>query len=96
MSDHGNIIWAVGPACAFDADARSAFAALVRERALWMASWRVTPWPPTTWRRAMGYRPGTGRIYPRGPSPNGHYNHIDTINEVRRLGSIQALWIRAR
>ena len=22
--------------------------------------------------------------------PNGHYNHIDTINEVRRLGSIQA------
>ena len=29
--DHGNIVWVLGPACSFDADARSAFAALVRE-----------------------------------------------------------------
>ena len=29
-------------------------------------------------------------IYTQKSMPNGHYNHIDTINEVRRLGSIQA------
>ena len=29
--EHGNILWVMGPACTFDADARSAFAALVRE-----------------------------------------------------------------
>ena len=28
--DHGNILWVMGPACAFDADARAAFARLVR------------------------------------------------------------------
>ena len=28
--DHGHIVWVLGPACAFDADARSAFASLVR------------------------------------------------------------------
>lgn len=28
--EHGYIVWVLGPACAFDADARSAFAALVR------------------------------------------------------------------
>ena len=29
-------------------------------------------------------------IYTQKPHYNGHYNHIDTINEVRRLGSIPA------
>ena len=29
-------------------------------------------------------------IYTQRSQPNGHYNHIDTINDVRRLGSIQA------
>ena len=29
-------------------------------------------------------------IYTQQSQPNGHYNHIDTINEVRRMGSIQA------
>ena len=34
-----------------------------------------------------GYVP---RRYQQRSQPNGHYNHIDTINDVRRLGSIQA------
>ena len=29
-------------------------------------------------------------VYTQQAHFNGHYNHIDTINEVRRLGSIQA------
>ena len=39
-----------------------------------------------------GYR-GTALgqdVYTQTGVPNGHYNHIDTINEVRRLGSIRA------
>ena len=42
------------------------------------------------WRhRVLGTALGQD-IYTQKSMPNGHYNHIDTINEVRRLGSIQA------
>ena len=87
--EHGNILWVMGPACAFDADAREAFAALVRGGYVQglMAGNALA-----THDLEAGYL-GTALgqdIYTQKPQPNGHYNHIDTINEVRRLGSIPA------
>ncbi|WP_302780472.1 hypothetical protein [Intestinimonas butyriciproducens] len=87
--DHGNIIWVMGPACAFDADARSAFAALVREG---FVDGILAGNALATHDLEAGYR-GTALgqdVYTQRSVPNGHYNHIDTINEVRRLGSVQA------
>ena len=86
---HGNIVWVLGPACAFDADARSAFAALVREG---FVSGLMAGNALATHDLEAGYR-GTALgqdVYTQRSMPNGHYNHIDTINEVRRLGSIPA------
>ena len=48
--EHGNILWVMGPACAFDADARAAFAALVRGgyvHGLMAGNATRTPGPPS-------------------------------------------------
>ncbi len=87
--DHGNILWVMGPACAFDADARAAFARLVRAgyvHGLMAGNALATHDLEASYRgTALGQDIYTQRIV-----PNGHYNHIDTINAVRRLGSIKA------
>ena len=87
--EHGKILWVMGPACAFDAGARASFAALVREGFVHglMAGNALA-----THDLEAGYL-GTALgqdVYTQKPHTNGHYNHIDTINEVRRLGSIPA------
>ena len=87
--DHGKILWVMGPACAFDADARKAFAALVREGYVdgLMAGNALA-----THDLEAGYL-GTALgqdVYTQRTVPNGHYHHIDTINAVRRCGSIPA------
>lgn len=87
--EHGSIVWVLGPACAFDADARAAFAALVREG---FVDGLLAGNALATHDLEAGYR-GTALgqdVYTQRSVPNGHYNHIDTINEVRRLGSIPA------
>ena len=87
--EHGYVVWVMGPACAFDADARSAFAALVREG---FVDGILAGNALATHDLEAGYR-GTALgqdVYTQRSVPNGHYNHIDTINEVRRLGSVQA------
>lgn len=87
--DHGNIVWVMGPACAFDADAREAFAALVREG---FVDGVLAGNALATHDLEAGYR-GTALgqdVYTQRSVPSGHYNHIDTINQVRRLGSIRA------
>ena len=86
---HGNIVWVMGPACAFDADARAAFATLVREG---YVNGVLAGNALATHDLEAGYRrTALGQdIYTQETMPNGHYNHIDTINEVRRLGSIPA------
>ena len=87
--DHGSIVWVLGPACAFDADARGAFAALVREG---YVDGLLAGNALATHDLEAGCR-GTALgqdVYTQQSVPNGHYNHIDTINEVRRLGSIPA------
>ena len=87
--DHGNIVWVLGPACSFDADARSAFAALVREG---FVDGLLAGNALATHDLEAGYL-GTALgqdIYTQRSVPNGHYHHIDTINAVRSLGSIPA------
>ena len=87
--EHGRILWVMGPACAFDHDARAAFAALVRGgyvHGLLAGNALATHDLEASY---LGTALGQD-IYTQKPHFNGHYNHIDTINEVRRLGSIQA------
>ena len=85
----GSILWVLGPACAFDAHAREAFAALVRAGYVHglMAGNALA-----THDLEAGYL-GTALgqdIYTQRSAPQGHYHHIDTINAVRTLGSIPA------
>ncbi len=87
--EHGSILWVLGPACAFDAHAREAFAALVRGGYVHglMAGNALA-----THDLEAGYL-GTALgqdIYTQRSAPQGHYHHIDTINAVRALGSIPA------
>ena len=87
--EHGRILWVMGPACAFDADARAAFAALVRGG---FVQGLMAGNALATHDLEAGYL-GTALgqdIYTQKPHRNGHYNHIDTINAVRRAGSIPA------
>ena len=86
--DHGKILWVMGPACAFDADSRNAFAALVREG---FVDGILAGNALATHDLEAGYL-GTAlgqAVYTQRIVPNGHYNHIDTINAVRRCGSIE-------
>lgn len=86
---HGNILWVMGPACVFDSRSRAAFAALVRQG---YVNGVMAGNALATHDLEAGYL-GTALgqdIYTQQSQPNGHYNHIDTINEVRRMGSIQA------
>ena len=87
--EHGRILWVMGPACAFDHDARAAFAALVRGgyvHGLLAGNALATHDLEASY---LGTALGQD-IYTQKPHFNGHYNHIDTINAVRRLGSIPA------
>lgn len=85
--DHGNILWVMGPACAFDHDSREAFSNLIAEgyvHALLAGNALAT-------HDLEGAFLGTALgqdIYTQRSRPMGHYNHLDTLNRVRRYGSI--------
>lgn len=87
--DHGHILWVLGPACAFDADSRAAFASLVRAgyvHALLAGNALATHDLEAGYlHTALGQD-----IYTQESCPNGHYHHIDTINAVRAAGSTAA------
>lgn len=86
---HGHILWVMGPACAFDADSRAAFAALVRGG---YVHGLLAGNALATHDLEAGYlHTALGQdIYTQESRPNGHYHHIDTINAVRSAGSIPA------
>ena len=86
---HGRILWVMGPACAFDHDARDAFAALVRGGYVHGV---LAGNALATHDLEAGYlRTALGQdIYTQKSMPNGHYNHIDTLNAVRLAGSTAA------
>lgn len=87
--EHGFVTWVLGPACAFDADSREAFSRLVKGgyvHALLAGNALATHDLEAAYlHTALGQN-----IYTQQSQPNGHYNHIDTINRVRMDGSIPA------
>ena len=87
--EHGNICWVLGPACAFDYDSRRIFARLVEEG--YVSSLLAGNALATHDLEAAYLKTALGQdIYTRRNIPNGHYHHIDTINAVRKYGSIPA------
>ena len=87
--DYGNIVWVMGPACAFDSDSRAAFAGLVKEgyvHALLAGNALATHDLEGAYlKTALGQN-----IYTQVSQPMGHYNHLDTLNKIRSYGSIPA------
>ncbi len=85
--EHGKIIWVMGPAFAFDSDARSFMQAMVENgyvHGLMAGNALATH----DLEGAMLHTALGQDIYTQQPHKNGHYNHLDVINEVRRSGSI--------
>lgn len=84
----GRIVWVMGPAFAFDADARSAMAALIDHgyaSALLAGNALAThDLEGALLHTALGQD-----IYTQKSQPGGHYNHLDICNLVRRSGSIE-------
>lgn len=86
--DNGFILWVLGPAVVFDRDARSAFAGLVSRGFVHgllagnaLAAHDV---------EAALFSTGLGQdIYSKQSVPLGHYNHLDAINTIRSIGSIE-------
>lgn len=85
--DHGKIVWVLGPAFAFDDDARAAFAALANNgyvHAVLAGNALAThDLEAAYFGTALGQN-----IYSTANCPNGHYNHLDLINRVKYHGSI--------
>lgn len=85
--EHGNILWVMGPAFAFDYDARNAMAALVENGyahgVLAGNALATHDLEGALLHTALGQD-----IYTQKSHPNGHYNHLDVINKVRKSGSI--------
>lgn len=87
--EHGKILWVMGPAFAFDNDARNSFSRLVENGfvdAILAGNALATHDLEAAYlKTALGQD-----IYTQKSRPNGHYNHLDTINRVRYHGSIPA------
>ena len=85
--EHGNILWVMGPAFSFDADARRAMQAMIENGyvdGLMAGNALAThDLEGTMFHTALGQD-----IYTQKSQPNGHYNHLDVINRVRKSGSI--------
>ena len=85
--EHGKVVWVMGPAFAFDHDARFAMQRMVEEGYVdgVMAGNALA----THDLEAGMLHTALGQdIYTQESVPNGHYNHLDVLNEVRRSGSI--------
>ncbi len=86
--EHGKIVWVLGPAFAFDADARKAMSALIQRgyaHAILAGNALATHDLEGAYlHTALGQN-----IYTQESVPNGHYNHLDLINRVRFYGSVK-------
>jgi len=85
--EHGNIVWVMGPAFTFDHDARKAMQLLIESgyaHGLMGGNALAThDLEAAHLNTALGQD-----IYTQECMPNGHYNHLDVLNKVRRCGSI--------
>ncbi|MDF2986502.1 MAG: amidinotransferase family protein [Eubacterium sp.] len=86
--DHGSIVWVLGPAVAFDYDARRSMSGLIENGyvdALFAGNALATHDL-----EAGLFHTGLGQdIYTKELYYNGHYHHLETINRVRCAGSIE-------
>jgi len=85
--EHGKIVWVMGPAFAFDRDAREAMSKLIENGYVHA----VLAGNALATHDLEGAYLGTALgqdIYTHISQPNGHYNHLETINRVRHHGSI--------
>lgn len=86
--EHGKIVWVMGPAFAFDADARRAMSKLIENgyvHAVLAGNALATHDLEGAYlKTALGQD-----IYTQKSMPNGHYNHLDLINRVKFHGSIK-------
>ena len=85
--DHGKILWVRGPAFSGDADARRAMQAMV-ENGYVDGLMAGTALATHDLEGAMFHTALGQDIYTQRSHPNGHYNHLDVINRVRKSGSI--------
>ena len=86
--DHGSIVWVLGPAVAFDHDSRKAMAGLVANG--YVNAILAGNALATHDMEAGLFHTGLGQdIYTKELQYNGHYNHLQTINNVRQSGSIE-------
>ena len=85
--EHGKVVWVMGPAFAFDYDARLAMQRMVEagyvDGVMAGNALATHDLEGALLHTALGQD-----IYTQESVPNGHYNHLDVINEVRRSGSI--------
>lgn len=85
--EHGKIVWVMGPAFAFDNDARVAMSKLIENgyvHAVLAGNALATHDLEGAYlRTALGQD-----IYTQESMPNGHYNHLDLLNRVRFHGSV--------
>jgi lysine-ketoglutarate reductase/saccharopine dehydrogenase-like protein (TIGR00300 family) len=85
--ENGYIIWVLGPACVFDNNSRNAMASLIKKgycNCLFAGNALATHDL-----EAALFHTGLGQdIYTKEQAENGHYNHLHTINLVRKAGSV--------
>lgn len=85
---NGYVVWVLGPACSFDAEARNNMAKLVSEG---YVSALLAGNALATHDLEGGFK-GTALgtdIVTQLPHDDGHYNHLDTINAINTHGSIK-------
>lgn len=85
--EHGKIVWVLGPALAFDYDSRNAFSKLIAggyvHAVLAGNALATHDLEAAYMKTALGQD-----IYFQYSQPNGHYNHLSTINQVKLRGGI--------
>lgn len=85
----GFILWVLGPALAFDRDARTAFKEVIETgyvHGLLAGNALATHDIEAS---LFGTALGQG-LYSKHHAPFGHYKHLDAINRIRAVGSIKA------
>ena len=84
--EHGYILWVLGPAVVFDADSKKAMSSLIDygyANCIFAGNALAThDLEGSLLKTALGQN-----IYTQRSVINGHYNHIDVINKVRKCGS---------
>lgn len=86
--ENGSIVWVLGPAVAFDYDSRKALSGLITHG--YVHAILAGNALATHDMEAGLFHTGLGQdIYTKELVYNGHYHHLETINRVRRSGSIE-------